>query len=164
MPSSSKKQQHLMQWALACKKGEAKDCPKNVKKLADSMTMEELEKYASKMEEKFTDTIGDLVIECISEMSIEDLKFLDEADGSMADNTDTMGEDIIPPPTLGMDKAKKNFVFKPDLFKVPMGKKEEQERRIMDFDGFLERLHYRTHDGQSDKSTQFGHGSNLRGK
>jgi hypothetical protein len=45
MPSTSKSQQRLFGWALACKRG-AKNCPENVKKLADSMTEEELEKYA----------------------------------------------------------------------------------------------------------------------
>ena len=47
MPSHSKKQQRLFGWALACKKGTSKHCPAGIKKLGDSMSEEELKKYAS---------------------------------------------------------------------------------------------------------------------
>jgi hypothetical protein len=47
----------------------------------------------------------------------------------------------------------------PSLFKAPMGK-AKHERRIMDFDQFLDRINYRTH----DDTLQKGHGQNLTGK
>ena len=46
MPSVSKKQQRLFGWALACKSGKSKNCPPSVKKLADTMDANELEKFA----------------------------------------------------------------------------------------------------------------------
>jgi len=46
MPSVSKKQQRLFGWALACKSGKSKNCPPSVKKLADTMDADELEKFA----------------------------------------------------------------------------------------------------------------------
>lgn len=46
MPAVSKKQQRLFGWALACKRGTSKNCPPMVKKLADQMPDEELEKFA----------------------------------------------------------------------------------------------------------------------
>ena len=45
MPSTSKTQQRLFGWALACKTGESDNCPTKVKNLADSMSEEELRKY-----------------------------------------------------------------------------------------------------------------------
>ena len=46
MPSTSKSQQRLFGWALACKRDPSKKCPSSVKKLADSMGEDELEKFA----------------------------------------------------------------------------------------------------------------------
>lgn len=77
--------------------------------------------------------------------------------------------DVIPEPPGGVDKAKPGStdkypeIFKPSLFKTPMHK-SVHERRILDFEGFMKRLNYRTHDGQSDETTQRGHGQNLTGK
>ena len=45
MPSRSAPQQHLFAFALAYKQGKAPNAPDNVKKLANSMTEEQLKHY-----------------------------------------------------------------------------------------------------------------------
>lgn len=45
MSSKSKTQKRLMSWALACKKGKAKNCPANIKKVGDSMTQKQLKDF-----------------------------------------------------------------------------------------------------------------------
>lgn len=73
-------------------------------------------------------------------------------------------DDPTPPPPGGIDKSEKYPRFTPDLFKLPMKKTGVNKRHIMDFEEFMKRINYRTHDGQSDESTQRGHGQNLKGK
>lgn len=45
MPSKSKSQQRLMNWAKGVKSGSVKDAPSKVKKVASSMSMSELDKF-----------------------------------------------------------------------------------------------------------------------
>jgi len=45
MPSKSEKQHKLMAYALSCKQGKTKKCPKNIKDIADSMSEEQLKDY-----------------------------------------------------------------------------------------------------------------------
>ncbi|MDR2918134.1 MAG: DUF3008 family protein [Tannerella sp.] len=52
MPAKSEKQRRLMGAALAYKRGENKNASEEVKKVADSMTEEQLEDFASKPIEK----------------------------------------------------------------------------------------------------------------
>lgn len=52
MPAQSEKQRRLMGAALAYKRGENKKASEEVKKVADSMTEEQLEDFASKPIEK----------------------------------------------------------------------------------------------------------------
>ena len=68
MPSVSQSQQQLFGWALACKRGESKSCPANVKKLADTMTDVELEKYASTKHNKLPKRVSESLNECIDNM------------------------------------------------------------------------------------------------
>jgi hypothetical protein len=46
MPSKSKSMQRTMGWALACKKGETENCPPNIQKIADTMSVDKLEDFA----------------------------------------------------------------------------------------------------------------------
>ncbi len=78
MPSTSTTQQHLFGWALACKRGESDNCPANVKKLADSMSEEELTKYASTSHKNLPDSVEESIIECLSEMDNEGLELLEK--------------------------------------------------------------------------------------
>lgn len=55
--STSKSQQRLFGWALACKNGDSDNCPANIKKLADSMPAEELEKFAKTKHEDLPDHV-----------------------------------------------------------------------------------------------------------
>jgi hypothetical protein len=69
MPSNSKAQQRLMGWALACKRGESTNCPPKVKEIADRMSEEELEKYASTSHEDLPDRVSEqLANEAIAEI------------------------------------------------------------------------------------------------
>ena len=79
MASTSKSQQKLFGWALACKNGDTDNCPANVKKLADTMSKAELEKYASTSHKGLPDHVEESVIECISEMDSETLTVLEES-------------------------------------------------------------------------------------
>ena len=162
MPSTSKSQQRLFGWALACKKGESKHCPSNVKKLADSMSDEELEKYAATSHDKLPEYVKESIAECISEMDIHDLDLLEEKE------TYSNTEDVKTPPQLDKNPAVppgyqeatgKRPPITPSLYKAPMGK-AKHDRRIMDFDEFLHRINYRTHDSVLQK----GRGQNLTGK
>lgn len=45
MPSKSKSQQRLMNWAKGVKSGSVKNAPAKVKKVASSMSMSELDKF-----------------------------------------------------------------------------------------------------------------------
>jgi hypothetical protein len=81
----------------------------------------------------------------LSDFKIEDIK-------KKVDDQDS-------PPPGGMEKGvKSGFDFRPDLYKAPEGKKKEHKRRILDFEGFLKRINYKTHDG----TEQHGHGQNLK--
>jgi hypothetical protein len=75
--------------------------------------------------------------------------------------SDGMVNDPMPNTPPGVDKAKpaKEIQFKPSLFKMPMHD-ATHDRRLMDFNEFLERINYKTHDGILQK----GHGQNLTGK
>jgi hypothetical protein len=161
MPSTSRSQQRLFGWALACKKGESKHCPANVKKLADSMSNDELEKYASTSHNKLPESIQESIVECISEMDATSLDLLEKETYS---NT----EDVKTPPQIDKNpqvppgyeaSTGKRPPMTPSLYKAPMGK-AKNERRLMNFDQFLDRINYRTHDGVLQK----GHGQNLTGK
>ncbi len=71
--------------------------------------------------------------------------------------------DPTPGMPFGVDKAKpgEDFpkFFTPSLFKMPMHK-AKNERRILDYQDFLHRIHYQTH----NSTEQRGHGQNLTGK
>jgi hypothetical protein len=182
MPSASKSQQRLFGWALACKRGESKDCPANVQKLADTMSEEELEKFASTSHEGLPDKVQESLEEIYSlfadinegknDIQQPAGKPLAQAkpqptgnkvaktDGKIPASTDNKEDEPdkqqpIPP---GMDKVNKEITFTPSLFKLPMGK-AKNERRVYDFEKFLKIINYKTHDG----ITQKGHGQNLTG-
>jgi hypothetical protein len=175
MPSTSKSQQKLFGWALACKNGDTDNCPANVKKLADSMSKQELEDYASTKHEGLPDHVEESIVECISEMDDETLAFLKEStlsippkglkatdSGDTEDNKVKMPTDITPdapPGYVHADKRKDPGFFTPSLFKRPGDTKVKSERRIMDFPEFLKRINYATH----DDTLQKGHGQNLTG-
>ena len=65
----------------------------------------------------------------------------------------------IPPGYIKSDKRKDPGFFTPSLFRRPGDDKSKSERRVMDFEEFLKRINYRTHDGILQK----GHGQNLTG-
>jgi hypothetical protein len=167
MPSTSKSQQKLFGWALACKRNESDECPSNVKKLADSMSEEELEKYASTSHEDLPETVK----EAITQHMIEEANaLLAEANVKISD-VPPIAKDIktpivvdetpAPPPGyVHADKRKDPTFFTPSLFKRPGDAKAKSERRIMDFSQFLKRINYQTHDDVLQK----GHGQNLTGK
>jgi hypothetical protein len=161
MPSVSQSQQKLFGWALACKRGESKSCPSNVKKLADTMTDEELEKYASTKHDKLPKRVAESLNACVYDMDEESLSMLESQTYSNTPDVKTPPpvdkNPSIPP---GYDAASpKREPMTPSLYKAPMGK-AKHERRLMDFDQFLDRINYRTH----DDIVQRGHGQNLRGK
>ena len=168
MPSTSKAQQRLFGWALACKRGESDSCPMNVKKLADTMTEEELEKYASTAHKDLPEKVKESLMECIEDMHEEDNALLEkneknDEDGAMTKQVDAppVNDKQIPPPP-GYPPAKKGDPygnFTPSLFKIP-GEKSKHERRVMDFPEFLKRINYQT----QDPILQDGHGQNRTGK
>lgn len=163
MPSTSISQQRLFGWALSCKRGESSDCPKSIKNLADSMSEDELEKYAKTSHEGLPHRVKESAAECIENMDVEDLDVLDEKQtyGEMEDvkvPPPVTKEPMIYPGFLPAPKKKEPLI--PDLFKLPMSKVQKHERRLMDFDDFLKRIVYRTHDA----TLQAGHGQNLTGK
>ena len=166
MPAKSESQRRLFGMALAYKKGECKDCPEHIKKLADSMSEEELKKWASKPNgEDLSYKIKESIAACIEEMTNEELNDLFEE----KKEKDDIGKDLKVPPRvdkapllpsgyLGSNSNREPLI--PDLFKVPMRKQQKHERRLMDFDEFMKRINYRTH----DDTLQDGRGSNLKGK
>jgi hypothetical protein len=167
MPSTSKTQQRLFGWALACKTGESDNCPAKVKKLADSMSEKELEKYASTSHEDLPETVKESILECISEMDTETLDILE---AEKVTDVPPISKDVkTPPPVVETpapppgyvhaDKRKDPTFFTPSLFKRPGDAKAKSERRIMDFPEFLKRINYKTHDDVLQK----GHGQNLSG-
>jgi hypothetical protein len=165
MPSTSKSQQRLFGWALACKRGETDNCPVNVKKLADEMTEVELEKFASTSHKDLPEKVKESMFECIEYMNEEDKAILESKEPltlvKTVDAPPVKDPVIAPPP--GYPPAKKGDPyndFTPSLFKMPGNDKSKHERRIMDYKQFLERINYRTHDG----ILQDGHGQNRTGK
>jgi hypothetical protein len=162
MPSTSQTPQKLFEWALACKRGESKSCPVNVKKLADSMTEEELEKYASSKHDKLPVRIEEDVLECLESMEKDSMVILEKQTYSNTEDVKTNTPlDKNPSVPSGYQKASgKREPITPSLFKMPMSNKQKHERRIMDFNDFLERINYKTH----DDTIQKGHGQNLTGK
>jgi hypothetical protein len=172
MPSKSQSQKKLMLWALACKKGDAKNCPKHVKELADSMTIKQLEDYVKTDSEDLPQKVKEsleLSLEQMNESELEELDKIDESNGSFSgatrvtvSNVEGMG-DVTPPPPGGVDKGSGDAfpsLFTPSTFKLPGSKKRKNERRIMDFEQFLKRINYRTH----DDDTQTGLGKNPPSK
>jgi len=177
MPATSKTQQRLFGWALACKKGESDNCPVNVKKLADSMSEEELEKYASTSHKGLPNKVEESVMECISEMDNEGLDLLEKETKTEVASQGLKPSDVpvtkdvktpppvapTPPPPPGYvaaDKRNEPGMFTPSLFKRPGDAKAKRDRRVMDFGEFLKRINYHTH----DEILQKGHGQNLTGK
>lgn len=167
MPSVSKSQQRLFGWALSCKKGESKHCPKSVQQLADSMSEEDLLKYAKTSHKELPEEVAESIIESIINMSSEELDLFEKEEFS---DEPPVSDDVkipaplvdnpeIPPGYIKADKRKDPGFFTPSLFKRPGDKKAKNERCLMNFDEFLKRINYQTHDG----TTQYGHGSNLRG-
>ena len=184
MPTVSKEQQRLFEWALACKQNEASDYPETIQKLAGSMSEEEMNEYASILYDELPENIQKELSNCICEMSDDDLDVLDNddlfekvTDKTKKDKTEKVSDvppaakdDKTPPPaddkvkpvpgTIQSDKRKDPGFFTPSLFKRPGDTKIKSERRLMDFEEFLKRINYRTH----DSVIQNGHGSNLQGK
>jgi len=167
MPSTSKSQQKLFGWALACKRNESDDCPSNVKKLADSMSEEELEKYASTSHENLPETVKEALtqymIEEANTLLAEATTKISDVPPISKDNKTPIVVDETPAPPPGYvhaDKRKDPGFFTPSLFKRPGDTKSKHERRIMDFPQFLKRINYQTH----DDTLQKGHGQNLTGK
>ena len=162
MPSTSKTQQKLFGWALACKRGESTRCPANIKKLADSLSEEELEKYASTSHKDLPERVRESAVECFQEIENSDLDMIEEKESYS--NT----EDVKTPPPLDKNPnlpsgypaaSPKRAPMTPSLYKAPM-RKGKHERRFMNFEEFLQRINYKTHDGVLQK----GHGQNLTGK
>jgi hypothetical protein len=169
MPSTSKSQQRLFGWALACKRGESDRCPVNVKKLADSMSEEELEKFASTSHEGLPTKVKESLMDCVEMMETEDFDYFEETilEAEKISDVPPISKDIktpppadkVFPPPPGYLKSENGTVYTPSLFKLPGSNKKKDERRIMNFDEFLKRINYRTHDG----IIQDGHGANRRG-
>jgi hypothetical protein len=177
MPATSKTQQRLFGWALACKRGESDNCPVNVKKLADSMSEEELEKYASTSHKGLPAKVEESVVECLIEMDSPSLDLLEKetktevASQDLKPSDKPVTKDVktpppvspnpeVPPGYVKADSRKDPGFFTPSLFKRPGDKKAKRESRVMDFGEFLKRINYHTHDGILQK----GHGQNLTGK
>ena len=184
MPSTSKKQQRLFGWALACKTGKTDNCPVKVKKLADTMSNEELEKYASTSHEGLPENVENALYDFISEITEDELTVLENDSDLFETVKDTKQKSLdlkpsdvpvtkdvkTPPPVvetpdappgyIHADKRKAPGFFTPSLFKRPGDKEAKRERRTMDFNEFLKRINYRTH----DSILQRGHGQNLTGK
>ena len=182
MPSKSSSQQKLFGWALACKRKETDNCPSKVAKLADSMSESELEKYASTPNINLPEHLEESFFECIEDMSIEEFQYIDCEDDSIDEKVSTdskkdtpislsdvpVTKDVKTPPQVDhtpdpppgyvhSDKRKDPGFFTPSLFKRPGDKKAKSERRIMDFNEFLKRINYKTH----DSVLQTGSGKNL---
>jgi hypothetical protein len=168
MPSTSKSQQRLFGWALACKRGTSDNCPTSVKNLADSMTDKELEKYASTAHQGLPNSVKESIMECVELMEDEDFEYFEqllEAEKISdvpyvsKDNKIPSPKDTMFPPPPGYLKSEKSTIYTPSLFKLPGSDKRKHERRIMDFNEFLKRINYRTHDEVEQK----GHGQNRSG-
>ena len=161
MPSVSQSQQKLFGWALACKRGEMNNCPANVEKLANTMTDEELEKFASTSRSRLPKRVEESLQECLSGMDSESLRLLEAQSFSATSDVKTPPQTDKNPsvPPGYVEASPKREPITPSLFKAPMGK-AKHERRLMDFDQFLDRINYRTH----DDTLQKGHGQNLTGK
>lgn len=178
MPSVTKSQQRLFGWALACKRGTTDNCPANVKKLADSMTEEQLEDFARTSHDKLPENIVESVFECIENMAMDDLDLLEKETKEEVKVEDLKPSDVppsakdvktpspvvanpdVPPGYVKADSRKDPGFFTPSLFKRPGDKKAKRDTKLMDFDEFLKRINYRTHDAILQK----GHGQNLTGK
>ncbi len=179
MTSHSKAQQKLFGWALAYKQDKTINYPENVKELSDSMSESELEKYSITKHSDLPEHVKENVIEFLNnindeqysslleakkEQNIEEGILNEDGEGAMTSLVDVpkMG-DVNPPVTPGMDKSGSGDtfpgLFRPSTFKMPM-KKGKHTRRIMDFDEFLKRINYATHDGD----TQYGSGKNKKAK
>jgi hypothetical protein len=177
MPSTSKTQQRLFGWALACKRGESKNCPANISKLAKSMSEEELEKYASTSHENLPSRVEESIVECIEEMDNEGLDLLEKETKKEVSVPTLKPSDVppiskdvkTPPPVVPTPEPPPGYVhadtrkdpgfFTPSLFKRPGDKKAKRDRKLMDYAEFLKRINYHTHDDVLQK----GHGQNLSG-
>jgi hypothetical protein len=131
MPSTSKSQQRLFGWALACKSGESDNCPANIKKLADSMPAEELEKFAKTKHEGLPDHVEE-ALEAAAESILEQLELegfspitegindIMQPPGKTLKNASTelesektgriTGEDVNAAPAVDNDKDEKDVI------------------------------------------------------
>lgn len=168
MPSMSKSQQRLFGWALACKRGTSDNCPNSIQKLADSMSENELEKYASTTHQGLPDSVKESIMDCVELMEDEDFEYFEQlleaekisdVPPISKDNKIPSPKDTMFPPPPGYLKSEKSTVYTPSLFKMPGSNKKKDDRRIMDFNEFLKRINYRTHDEVDQK----GHGQNRSG-
>lgn len=167
MPSTSKSQQRLFGWALACKRGESERCPVNVQKLADEMSEEELDKYASTSHDDLPNKVRESMEDCVEMMENEDFDYFEETimEAEKINDVPPVSKDVKTPPPAqkpfaappGYENGKNSIT--PSLFKLPGSNKKKDDRRIMDFAEFLKRINYRTH----DDTLQKGHGQNRSG-
>lgn len=150
MPATTPAQQRLMAQAFELKKGNLKlsdikaEYRSKIKDLADKMTLKQLEDFAkTKHSEMKESEIYEDLLEAQEYSNTDDVKTPPPVD--KAPN--------VPP---GYEESKKTEPITPSLFKAPMGK-SKHERRVMDFNEFLGRINYHTH----DDIVQRGHGQNL---
>lgn len=149
MPAKSRAQQKLFGWALSYKRGEIEKVPSTVKKLADSMSEKELQKFASIKHEDLPENLH----ESLSEV-LENMLSIAESEFASLETTPGMG-DIHPPiedtnpdlPGGYTEGSGDSFdsIFTPSLLKFPMGKEKKERRIFVDFNEFLRRINYRTH-------------------
>ena len=163
--ATSRSQQKLFGWALACKKGETDNCPKKIKKLADSMTKEELEDFASTKHEDLPEHVreaiekaADDILESFTQNELNEAAEIFASLPTVKEKKGLEKEDWQDGHT-GMKSSDKYPEITPSTFKFP-GKKAKNTRRVYDFNDFLKIINYRTH----SSDTQNGHGQNLTGK
>ena len=155
MPAVSRKQQRLFGWALACKNGKSKHCPPSVKKLADTMDADELEKFAKtshkdlpeKVKESL-DKVLDATVELIeAELNIDletyeyEVNEKEECEVCHGKCTNIkMKDDDIECPGCGkyissktkLDEGKAIEIEQPDGKKLANAKKEEKTGKLSD--------------------------------
>lgn len=122
MPSTSKSQQRLFGWALACKRGTSKSCPASVKKLADSMPEDELEKFAKTSHKDLPERVKESLEEILSVYS----QIVEAEIGESLENYDyeMSNEDVNEAKSLEIEQPKgKSFAN---------AKKEEPTKKLSD--------------------------------
>lgn len=116
---------------------------------------------SSKKDQKLGDKKIDTDINTKADSSVKDVPSKMVYSGT-ADNkieVPVVTDPAPPPGYVKADSRKAPSFFTPSLFKRPGDEKAKSERRLMDFEEFLKRINYRTH----DNITQNGHGQNLTG-